>query len=389
MKKWHLCVRLEFINTNSKYKAMRNFIAIILCCFLVSCNNEKTLSGEDIYVEKNIKLTLLIEDIFEIDRCVLLESNDNGLIGGVNKIVQHNADFFLSDGAAIYNYDREGRYKNVFDRRGRGPEEYLSIRDFVINNNIITLTDAVGDEIFQYTIDGNFIRRRKIDKTPSSMAILNDEIIALKHTSFLPGKKISLLDFDTLEECGHFGIITQNESKYMHFMGVNSFSYNQGSLLYNDIMDNQIYEVGVDSVRVRYKVDLYGNNPPDSFYENDYQDVQMFMESFDKQGYQSGMYRFVEGDNSLFFVIRGKDGIKISLYNKETNNSVQAYSVKLAEGIPDIDAYDFRIYPQINEEVLFLIDPVILFDENKELISDKFGVVKEDSNPIVCILKLR
>ncbi|HPM03648.1 MAG TPA: 6-bladed beta-propeller [Candidatus Cloacimonadota bacterium] len=108
---------------------------------------------EDKYFDQEHKL---FSEIIKID----LETSKNCLIGNIRDLKVIDSDLYIIQNTSGINsllrFNQDGRFLNEIGKYGRGPGEFLDIRDFNVDNNIIEVLS--NTDILQYTIEGNFIK---------------------------------------------------------------------------------------------------------------------------------------------------------------------------------------------------------------------------------------
>jgi hypothetical protein len=91
-------------------------------------------------------------------KTIILETNDKVLIGNVGGVQVYKDLIFVlddnSDYEGLYAFNREGAFVRKYGNIGPGPGEYLSIKDFTIDqeNEIIYLMDDDAAQILMYEI---------------------------------------------------------------------------------------------------------------------------------------------------------------------------------------------------------------------------------------------
>ncbi|MBS6237806.1 MAG: 6-bladed beta-propeller [Bacteroides sp.] len=120
-----------------------SIIFIVQIILFNACKEEASILEVDrtlIFDSHNID-TLLCESIKKVDFLVL-DINQNSDVSEVNKMIIKNDLIFIGDFHAgkIVVYDIRGKFKFVIDKKGRGPQEYLELRSFTVDDqNIYTL----------------------------------------------------------------------------------------------------------------------------------------------------------------------------------------------------------------------------------------------------------
>ena len=160
--------------------------AYLLGCLLL-CNC-KTNTPENIYTvcvdfDKNRDVSLW--NIFSRIELIPLETNELSLIRNIMKIVDYNDNYYILDynNAEILIFNSHGKFLYKISDRGVGPQEYINISDFEIDSvkNKTTLLSPVNYSMYEYDLNGNFIRTYKLPdiiEAYKSFLSLNTDTIA-------------------------------------------------------------------------------------------------------------------------------------------------------------------------------------------------------------------
>lgn len=176
---------------------------------LFSCNGDSSgKTGDVINVEKAVRKFTMgnLGDYFGSIDYIRLETTDSSLLGNITGLCCERGLIFISDDNNVCRiFDREGKYIRSINRIGRGPEEYLTIRDMHVSPETgnIFLMDDMG-VITEFDLSGNF--KRKITspdnrKNYLGFTILNNNLIAASIFTILPEEGISesgIIIYDTL-----------------------------------------------------------------------------------------------------------------------------------------------------------------------------------------------
>lgn len=85
--------------------------------------------------------TLELSDLCSEVKYVPLETNPSSLFHEIRQIAVTDSFVFISDFNSLFQFDINGRFIRKIGRQGRGPEEYIFIRDVCVNedNNTIII----------------------------------------------------------------------------------------------------------------------------------------------------------------------------------------------------------------------------------------------------------
>jgi hypothetical protein len=145
----------------------KSLIIIPSVIFLIlSCNSGKKTEKNSIIDVAGAVGKYSVEKLGDYARdikYIKLETNDSSVLGIVIKIYHEKGLLYISDNNNVCKiFDDNGKYIRTINRIGRGPEEYLDIRDIYVSaeSGNMMIMDSRGT-ITEYTSDGRFIRKIK------------------------------------------------------------------------------------------------------------------------------------------------------------------------------------------------------------------------------------
>ena len=136
-----------------------NCLLIFFIFLIVSCDNKKdVLSPKVIPLASavgNYSVLNLSEYATEI-RYIPLETKDSVLIGVIRQIVYENERILILDYSSnCFLFDNNGKFLCKIGQMGQGPEDYISIGQVSIHENLIYLIGF--DKMLIYDIDGHLV----------------------------------------------------------------------------------------------------------------------------------------------------------------------------------------------------------------------------------------
>jgi hypothetical protein len=137
------------------------FISVLL--LFTACSPNKKSDYLTLNLEEAIKLTnsdLILNDISSGYRVIPLETNNSCLLSDPSIKYVSDSDIWIKDNQAIYRFDKKsGCLLFKLDKKGQGPEEYLSISDFVIDykTQTISIYNLNGKKLLMYNFDGKYL----------------------------------------------------------------------------------------------------------------------------------------------------------------------------------------------------------------------------------------
>jgi hypothetical protein len=166
-------------------------LVTVLCISLLSTglkNPDKPLKGEwDFKLKRVWMVNSAGGDIFASPRFILISKDCQVCVCDPKNV-------------KCYIFDKNGRFKKAFARKGEGPGEIKSLRRAYIANNTIIIVDI--DKIHYFTLEGDVIKEIKNDyyQRPPALFLNENEFIyfpTLKYDDPKAEGQISLLNLDS------------------------------------------------------------------------------------------------------------------------------------------------------------------------------------------------
>ncbi|MBN2773293.1 MAG: 6-bladed beta-propeller [Prolixibacteraceae bacterium] len=248
----------------------------------LSCSkNQKTVESythgpHPVYpVSVNDENTLFkIDSVFRLESIVPLETSAISAMGELFKGIVHEGNFYMHDffNNSLLVFAPDGRFMHRVGKMGKGPEEYLETRDFMINGNCIYTLDykkihcyALSEGKYQYTIPLNIsefnpLQFAVFDKNNYYLWESNPEVPAEdirkdKHRLIrVKNGKVSGKYFRFTNEC---------------FDDQRFFRCADGNLYSRPVLGNYtVYTIAKDSVSASFRID-FGNKSLPAGYLKD------------------------------------------------------------------------------------------------------------------------
>ncbi|MDR2406810.1 MAG: 6-bladed beta-propeller [Bacteroidales bacterium] len=374
-----------------------NIISVIaFLIILVSCKHER----QEEVKNRTIDSKSIIDSVFNLSKLgcfsnfIPLETNDNSIISGINKIYFVDNHIYILDrdgGKGVFIFDRNGKFIRQIGRTGGGSGEYASIDDFTIDKNNLTIYLLTNRKnILLYNIDGKYIRSFNIDFYASKIEynsssnkiyfIGDDDNLIIAD---LNGKKIK--DFFPNREFGeHVRIL------------INPFNNLDTTVLYRRFLDDNIYALKDDFLHIHYKIDFGDKALSESKLEEILKlDSKQFKSSL--QRFKSHIKYYVENDKNILFYFFLDKIPHLCIYEKRNNKSETYSFFNLKDDILCFEAFPLVENITDKNEYVFFVEAEDLINNIANIKDDSIKnfinvMIKEsnlqfDSNPIICILK--
>lgn len=371
-------------------------LSIAFIVFLISCNFDKDVNkieddlikveiGPDDLVDE-INLSQIVDDF----RLVRLETNENCLIGKIDKIIFYKNFILIFDlfHQTLFLYSENGDFLRKIGKRGGGPGEFLELQDFTIDSirNQILLLDY--QKIHKFSFDGKYIESKNITFIASSFSLLPFEDIAF----YGGAKEYRIIITDKKGEIKAKYFPYSLRSRIHPLLPITHY---ENKTLFDIPLCDTIYEIKGSKIIPFLFLD-FGDL---SFTYDDYltlsdaqkSNVYEYVHSSNIYMYH---YLFIPTKKQFYFAI-ATGGVGYSgFYNLKTENSLFFPMKKMNN---DLFGADFPFYPLgvKHNEYIFLVSANSLLKsyENEIIKSKKIDSIIENidkySNPVLLFVKIK
>jgi len=360
--------------------------------FLQSCSNSKSnnYSLDDVQIIIDIESAMLASLKFGNIQFIPLETTNDCLIGAPHKVLIKNEKIYVGDfnkAMALFVFDMHGKYIHKISRRGQGPQEYISFRDFDINKNgDIYMFDMFGSKIVIYDSKGEFIKNIKFDYYFNSFCLWDNKIYLSKLWGNGDKSIANLAVYDVLN--GKTTILLDDKI-FLYDIPISrshfSFYQSANKIYYSPKFSPIVYSINSDGI----KPEIGFSNlliPPESLVGSwmDEKDFQKKIELITDNNYFLENVYFFETDKYIHFEYKAGRKSKYILYNKYTKSTheifTMAYYMSIGNNVSgSTEKYfftiaDFNTGNQFNKQIL----------ESREELKNW----QEEDNPVIVIFDL-
>jgi len=167
---------------------------------IISCKQSLPECEKVINIDPFIKnkKELLLSEIASDISYIRLETTPESLIGRIKKVRYFDNKFLVlcSQTDQIFIFNSKGTYIAKINHIGRGPGEYLQIRDFtsIPIDTSIMIVDAMQRKVIKYDFTGKFLQEMRWNTNPHNISVLNDSLVALQsnYPDFILNGKYSI-----------------------------------------------------------------------------------------------------------------------------------------------------------------------------------------------------
>lgn len=240
---------------------MKNFIQFTLATLIVlslfGCAKEKVLDyevAEPIDIDMSNDNQAEISERLQIEDVLILETTEESLIGNIDKIIQKEDRIYILDrlvAKALFVFDAKGTFLYKIGNVGKGPGEFLSPNDFVVDTDEIKILCDATYKVITFNKSGSFVLETKIPHP-----ILNFHPYS-KGVTFFENKPVS--DFAIwIEKEGELvgKFIEKNNESIVINPGASGFKSNGEVVTIRPYQSNVIYEIKDDLFKPKFSLNF-------------------------------------------------------------------------------------------------------------------------------------
>lgn len=264
---------------NFQYQMMRFLLVMCFAGFVVSCNQQE---GErDIVKEEQVILSpserFQFENYVDEVKYIKLENIPESMFAYANKLIFQGDKIYILDRTGahhVYVFSREGDFIAQIGEIGKGPQEYLQLRDFDVDSEgHIYLYDRQTMKMIVYDANHSFLKKeatediradgfKKLENgnfvfsisKESPESTLNDFHLLLTDENYKTLKEMLPMDPDFLDNYLAMDIVQSNSS----------------NVYYNKPVDGRVYLLSNDGSEIEKQLKLQFENPLEKKYINDF-----------------------------------------------------------------------------------------------------------------------
>ena len=231
------------------------FYLSILSVLILSCSNGKSFES----LTESAAITVHLDSIQYVAlkisniRYIPLETTDECLLGYADKILIRNNRIYVADfskAMSLFVFDMNGKYLFKINKRGQGPGEYISFRDFDIQNNKeLYMFDHFGKKLLIFDSEGKYLRDIIFEFSFRSFCLAEDKIY-MSEIRGTDGNKVAALALYDIEN-GKTTFLMDNK-KFLYTIPVSNssytFYYSPNTIYHAPKLSETIYSVTNDSI---------------------------------------------------------------------------------------------------------------------------------------------
>ncbi len=336
-------------------------------------------------------------DYFEIKKVIPLDSKI--IISELNKLVFHNEKILLLDqkSKSIVRFSNDGDFEKRLHFVGKGPEEYMEITDFIVDNksnDIIILDGNIGQQMVRYDWEGNFKKKQQIPFHSNSLEALEDGFIIYCGNHQSKENVIDDKSFNNIVYCdSNFHVYDKqipvssawNGLRYL-FKNSTAFA-KYGESTYCQVPmpnNNTIYKLTNGTLHPRYQFD-FGYNISRVLGEG--KSTKDILTQIEKYEIPHNLNSYFENNQIIYFAVLKGDKVQQIIYNKDKK---EAFNRSIS-----LDKLDKHFFPmEYHGDGTFLVHvlfPYLIYESELESYIPKEirNKSKSEDNPILLLFDVK
>ncbi len=307
------------------------YIYAIISLLLISCSRNTEQTGRSAVLDVTCMDTIVcaLQDDMPLDSIiskidyVKLRSTKNNPVGAIDALWVTEDHIIAADynqSETIFVFDRQGQLQATISRKGRGPQEYLSIMDVTLtpDRKRIAVLDNHGKKILYYDLAGHFLFRKELLFYPLRMRYLDEENILLTTYGLeerdpglasYPCNKDLLFCVDTTLQIRKSFMPNQFSKELGGWCSPKVKQFDDGRVYATHVYSDTVYQVTPEGLIARYWIDLSPVGGIANFWDGLTEEKHMAM----KEPMFTGA--LLENDRFIFF---NPLGVPTILFSKKT-----------------------------------------------------------------------
>lgn len=262
---------------SQKYKKIIKDISyFVLALLLIDCNTKSNSDLSDIYKTidssnyQNIRLVdnsnYKIDSLkFEDVKYIVLETNENCLIGQIKKIKFRRNNIFIYDreiSNSLFMFDMNGKFIRKIGNRGKGPNEYITMEDFDLDDaDGIYIYDQPRCRIIKFNENGENVENINLPIWGVGFGLITDNLFYIRVANHLfddntlgDMAKYTLFYWDNIKRKIVYAQFPHQGENWLLYGNEKAHSNSQKPTFYKPAYSDNIYELAKSGAILRYSI---------------------------------------------------------------------------------------------------------------------------------------
>lgn len=378
--------------------------------FFISCiRNTETKNADLLQIKcENCKGDKDSEQLhYRTVKIIPFETNGNSLISNIQRLEIIDSLILIQDfqGASskLLLFDQQGKYITQIGQFGNGPEEYISLKSFFINEKRghVTIIDEMKSSFITYDLKGKFVSSIPIPlnniKSANYALLTGDNKLLINYLiSFEDNKAYSFMNnknFTKIENI--FNYYPIEVSGYMYPFSDHPMTKSDDGIDFIMPLSDTIFNFNKGVTKPKFLIETPSKIAPKEYFKTDIKNSYNYLlYEYSKKGYFPGFESIFETTHHILLNYK-KDGIILGYYianKKEQKGTYLLYTMNnKIEKVPffEIKCSDPNYFIGVSsaQDLLNIRNQIKENDETMEL-NKIINNLKFDDNPVLFLYEI-
>lgn len=258
-------------------QVLKSFENIYADSVMLNSKTEMITQGLNIVINHhNIdkKSYLFMSDLVDTIYGIKLETNEESLIGTIDKIKIKNNKIYVLDRYKTHSmkcFDLSGKFLFTIGCNGNGPGEYIEPTDFYIGQNEITIYDQFQTKFLYYNSKGVFLHEKRLPFTFLQFYQYSSNNYIMRGLDAENYHLKDLLDYSIWKCDSTFHIkqygLHRKKNKYIIFFSNSDLNDFSNKLYFHEFRKDTIYSIdSTGAIKYDYIINFGKKTPPQSLF---------------------------------------------------------------------------------------------------------------------------
>jgi hypothetical protein len=308
------------------------FFVTFYLTVLVSCrnkdNNSTVSNPQIIYINVSNwdKYQSIPDTIISKISFIALETNDSCLVGGIRKLTLIKDRFYILDkgiNKKIFIFDIKGNFIKSIGNYGKGPGEFISLTDFLIDEKKGQLfaLDAERRKVLVFNlINGSFAYDFKINFLATEFEKIDEDLLVFFVKSPISNSKkeyaIAILNLQDKS----YKLFLEKDEYYTPLNGPYSI-FQSKNTCFAPYLKDIVYLIKPNGLEPYIQFDFGQYSIPSEKIRNTDKNPKKIVQLLESNGnFTYGIENIYENDDFITFSLKIKNTASIAVYSKTTTN---------------------------------------------------------------------
>lgn len=368
----------------------------IMTALLLSCStntgNETSIQTINITSSNEVK-DVQFSDYFERYKFVPLETTEQSFIGRIDKLeITENIIYILTNNT-LKIFDNNGKFLNSIDKKGRANNEYISLGDFIIDENAdnVILVDNSSIKALKYSFDGEFIESVELPRGATFQTNGSGNYLVAKRTGSADGKSESY-QYSVADPSGNeiMQYLPYNKHLtgygFINGQGKSDFIRDGKDLLLHPTYSDTLYKIAPQNGSPKAYMAISINNTERPQTHWNHAKTDKFRIDRGNTKIPSTLFSIYKKDDLIF----GQYVFDLKFYSTLIEDNIIKYnSTEMLADSDGLPVLAVSYTDNYNSGLVSSLSPISILNNTSEATAKLRTTLTEDSNPVLVLYRAK